>query len=288
MTPLELHKTALYKNQGALDLLDQGSELSREQLQQCFDNGSVWLESSTRPKRLRDSAAIIQPGQQLHLYCNDFTLTPCPFTPELIQDFGAFSIWNKPSGMLSQGSKWGDHWALYRWVEQQFWPDRQCFISHRLDRYTSGLIIVAHESKINKAFHQLFAERAIHKTYRAIVRGAMQPGESRTLDEAIDGKPALSQIIVLESDREKDLSLLEIHPESGRKHQIRIHLAGIDHPVLNDRNYGAPPHHGDLMLQACALEFTSPVSQQDIRIQLDEAQLLCLAPHAMDKPIDSI
>jgi tRNA pseudouridine32 synthase/23S rRNA pseudouridine746 synthase len=276
MTPVELHKTAVYKNVSALELLANSEELSPAQILQCFDNGAVWLETTGKPRRLYQSDKILQQGDKLHLYCNVATLAACPFQPELVADFEQFSIWNKPSGMLSQGSKWGDHWALYRWIKQHHWPERASYITHRLDRYTSGLMIVAHDDAINKAFHQCFEQRKIRKTYRAIVRGAMQTGKTRTIDSAIDNKPAQSEFAVLDTDTDKHLSLLEIHPETGRKHQIRIHLAGIDHPVLNDRNYGTPPHDGDLSLQASALAFTSPVDEQKINVELKPFQLLAL------------
>ena len=286
MTPLELHRSAVYKNQRALDLLDSDkadAPLSRAQIEQCFDNGAVWLEAAGKPQRLRDCAEIVPRGHKLHLYCNDATLAACPFGARLVEDFSTFSIWFKPAGMLSQGSKWGDHWALYRWIEQRVWPDRRCFITHRLDRYTSGLMIVAHDAATNQAFHQLFEQRKINKTYRAIVRGALPPDSTQTLDSAIEGKAAVSHIRVIDSDAKRDLSLLEIHPETGRKHQIRIHLAGSGHAVLNDRRYGPAPHTGDLQLQASALAFSHPLDQARIEVALPTEQLLTLAPTSGDQ-----
>ena len=268
MQPVEIHREVIYPKQTALECLSSKHELTPQQIQRCFDNGAVWLQKNGKPQRLYAADKRVQPGQTLHCYCNDSTLTDCPYRPELIEDFGSFSVWNKPAGMLSQGSKWGDHWTLYRWIEQYYWPQRDSFITHRLDRFTQGLMIVAHDAKTNQAFHRLFEQRQIEKTYRAQVRGQMTPGQQRLLQTEIDGKAASSQLKVLSVDADNNSSLVEIQPHTGRKHQIRIHLASIGHPVINDRRYGEPPYHGDLMLQACALAFNHPQERRRIDIHL--------------------
>ena len=68
------------------------------------------------------------------------------------------SIWYKPYGIYCQGSKWGDHHTIHRMAEQQL--QRPCFIVHRLDRATTGLVIVAHKKKIAAALAALFAQTA--------------------------------------------------------------------------------------------------------------------------------
>ena len=271
---LEQHCPVIYKGQKAIELLQNNETLTDEQLIRCFDNGAVWLQQAGKPQRIHDPQTPVTPGDRVHLYCNQTTLAPCPFKPALIHDFGDFSIWNKPSGMLSQGSKWGDHWALYRWVQQNHWPQRDCLISHRLDRFTNGLMIVAHSDDANKKFHRLFEERLIHKTYRAIVNGSMNPGEKITLDSPVDGKKASTRLEVLQQHPRDALSLLELKPETGRKHQIRIHLAESGHPVINDRQYASPPFSGDLMLQAGGLRFNHPIDNSVVDITLPTEALL--------------
>jgi len=275
---IEIHRQVIYKNQNAIDLLESLEELSREQLEACFKNGAVWLETAGKPQRLYNPQAILKPGHRIHCYSNLSTQAPCPLTAELVADFVDFSIWNKPSGMLCQGSKWGDHWALYRWIKHHHWPERDSFITHRLDRFTSGLVIVAHTDSINKKFHRLFENRLIKKTYRAIVSGLLTQGSQLTLDAKIDNKNAKSHIQVIDQLSSAKQSLLEIKPETGRKHQIRIHLADIGYPVVNDRNYGQPPFTGDLMLQASELEFTNPVNNKNIVARLEANKLLNFNP----------
>ncbi|MBC8211711.1 MAG: RNA pseudouridine synthase [Gammaproteobacteria bacterium] len=271
---IEVHRPVLYKQQLALDLLQHYTELTRDELLLCFDNGAVWQETRGKPQRIYDPARVLSKGHKIHLYCNHSTLSPCPFVPVLVADLERFSIWNKPSGMLSQGSKWGDHWTLYRWIKQHHWPERETFITHRLDRFTQGLMIVAHDADTNKKLHRQFEGREIQKTYRAIVQGLLAIGEQQTLTAPVDEREAETQLQVLDQRPADKLSLLEIHPKTGRKHQIRIHLAGIAHPVVNDRNYGQPPFDGDLMLQASALEFAHPQDGTPLKLELAPRDLL--------------
>ena len=274
--PIEIHTPVIYPGQHAFGLLSQQDKLSPDQIETCFKHGSVWLEMVGKPVRIYDQYTPLKPGNKLHLYCNDSTLAACPYQPQLVQDFTGFSVWVKPSGMLSQGSKWGDHWTLSQWIQHHHFTDRESFITHRLDRFTEGLMIVAHQSAINKQFHRLFEQRQIKKTYRAIVSGLMTPDESINIDTPIEQQSAVTRILVISQNSATRQSLVEINPETGRKHQIRIHLAELGHPIVNDRQYGLAPFSGDMQLQACGLEFTPPDQENLLQIRLQEDKLLAL------------
>lgn len=275
--PLEIHAEVLRNKQSAIDcLLQTKPQLDYQTLLTCIENGALWLETGKRISRLNKPDTPLKQKNRLYLYCSETTLTECPYQPQLIEDHQSFSLWFKPAGMLSQGSKWGDHWALYRWIEQHYWKDRRCFISHRLDRYTSGLMLVAHDADINRKLHRLFESRQVRKTYRAIVAGMLQAGETRYIDQAIDNKPAKTSIKSLGSNQQTRQSLLEIQPETGRKHQIRRHLSDHGFPVVNDRQYGRPPFSGDLALQASAIALKLPSLDLKLQVTLDDSILLKL------------
>lgn len=274
--PIELHQPVIYGQQSAFEVFAGNQKLTELQLEQCFNHGAVWLETAGKPRRLYDGSTRVKRGHTLHLYCNQSTLTPCPYQAQLIEDLESFSIWDKPSGMLSQGSKWGDHWTLQRWIKQQVFPKRDCLITHRLDRFTRGLMIVAHDDTINRQFHRLFEQQQIHKTYRAIVIGQLAPGEEMTINTPVQGRTAKSMLKVIDQDLQSQRSLVEIHPESGRKHQIRVHLADLGCPIEFDRLYGIEPFSGDMQLQSSQLDFKHPLNQQPLSFQLPKKDLLHL------------
>jgi tRNA pseudouridine32 synthase/23S rRNA pseudouridine746 synthase len=166
------------------------------------------------------------------------------------QQLGHLLVADKPSGLLCQPGR-GPHLAdsLLTRLRQQ-WPGAQ--LVHRLDRDTSGLVLLALDPALHRALSQLFAERLVRKTYRADVLGVpAQPAASIQLPLARRsrqpplygpdpaGKPAHTDWQLLEACGL--WSRLELQPHTGRSHQLRAHLAAIGHPILGDPLYGAQP-----------------------------------------------
>ena len=145
--PKEFHLPITQADMTAVDCLAEASGLSKQALKQAMQKGCVWLEQhNTRGdeklfiQRLRRAKRVLKVGETLHFYHDEAVLQEKPTEATLISDEGGYSIWNKPSGMRSQGSKWGDHCTLYRWAEQHLTPERPAFIVHRLDRAASGFV----------------------------------------------------------------------------------------------------------------------------------------------------
>lgn len=129
-------------------------------------------------------------------------------------------------------------------------------IVHRLDKDTSGLIIIARTNFAHSIFGQKFHDRQMHKTYHAVVQG--HPAPSGTIDLAIGRDPqvpvkmrAFTQALPAQKTRNavshyrvleyfENTALVEIKPVTGRTHQIRVHMAAIGHPILGDAVYGTP------------------------------------------------
>jgi tRNA pseudouridine32 synthase/23S rRNA pseudouridine746 synthase len=165
------------------------------------------------------------------------------------QQLGPLLVADKPSGLLCQPGR-GPHLAdsLLTRLRQQ-WPKAQ--LVHRLDRDTSGLVLLVLDPDLHRALSQLFAERLVRKSYRADVLGVpAQPAGSIHLPLARHsrqpplygpnpaGKPAHTDWHLLEA--RAGWSRLELQPHTGRSHQLRAHLAAIGHPILGDPLYGAP------------------------------------------------
>lgn len=257
----EFHLEVEESGTTAVDLLAASSGLSKQRIKLAMQRGAVWVTRRGSCRRLRRAKKALSVGDKIELYYDEKVLLSKPPTPQLIADESDYSVWFKPCGMLSQGSKWGDHCTITRWAEQQLRPERPAFVVHRLDRAATGLIIIAHTKKAAAALSALFKSRAIEKRYRVVVHGNFpQQPTPFTIDSEIEGRGAVSYLTRLAYDEEKQRSLLEVLIETGRKHQIRRHCAESGYPVVGDRLYGAGNDLEDLQLTACYLAFQCPLS----------------------------
>ncbi|MCF6281014.1 MAG: RNA pseudouridine synthase [Candidatus Polarisedimenticolaceae bacterium] len=258
----EHHCSVLNDETKAVRLLADATGLSHQSIKQVMQKGAVWLTNKQGTQRLRRADKKLNQGDELHLYYDERVLASEVAAARLIADEGAYSIWFKPYGMLCQGSKWGDHCTINRWVELNLTPQRPAFIVHRLDRAASGLIIIAHQKKTASALAELFQKRQIKKCYRVVVEGIFAArDEALHISAEIDHRPASSWVSLIEVDQSQNRSLLEVKIDTGRKHQIRRHLAGIGFPVVGDRLHGqANAASEDLQLTAYSLAFCCPLS----------------------------
>ncbi|MCW8956989.1 MAG: RluA family pseudouridine synthase [Gammaproteobacteria bacterium] len=273
-THFEHHILIIEDEPKAVEPLVRETGLSKQHLKQVMQKGAVWLSREGYTQRIRRASKPLKAGDQLHLYYDARILGSEPSIPQLIADETAYSIWYKPYGMLCQGSKWGDHCTIQRWVEGNLQPQRLAFIVHRLDRAATGLIILAHEKKTAARFSQMFSRRLLDKRYQIIVHGNFPTGpDPVTVNEPVDGKSACSHFNRIDYDSAGNRSLLEVTIESGRKHQIRRHSASLGFPVVGDRLYGQPGGDEDLQLTAWQLAFDCPLTGEHRRYQLDEARL---------------
>ncbi len=270
VSPFESHSPIVKEGVKAVTQLAEATGLSQQRIKQVMQKGGVWLTNKQGTRRLRRGDKRLKRGDELHLYYDERVLSSVVAEARLIADEEAYSVWFKPYGMLSQGSKWGDHCTINRWVEQHLLPQRPAFIVHRLDRAASGLIIIAHQKKVASALAELFQKRQIKKCYRAVVKGCFEAAEEQQhINTEIDGRPASSWVRLIELDSVNERSLLEVEIESGRKHQIRRHLAGIGFPIVGDRLYGQSGEMDeDLQLTSYSLAFYSPVSGEMKRYSL--------------------
>ncbi len=247
--------------QTAMDLLAENAPISKQKIKSALKNGAAWLESSHGIHRLRRAKKLLDKNDTLHLYYDNLIQTNAPAAAELIADEGEYSIWCKPYGMYSQGTKWGDHCTIYRWAEQHLQPQRPAFPVHRLDRAASGLMILAHTRKMAQVFSDMFKNRKIQKRYRATVEGELNNIDlPYTINTTIEDKPAVSRIISLQAQDKNTIVTIEI--ETGRKHQIRRHLSEMGYPIVGDRLYGSGESEEDLKLQAVYLKFICPITDK--------------------------
>lgn len=259
----------------ACDILALASGLSKQRIKDAMNKGAVWqVPAQGAARRLRRATARVVAGDHLKLYYDPELLQRACAEPELLMDCARYSLWYKPPGLLTQGTHYGDHCALLRRVEQWAQPRRGAWLVHRLDREAAGLILVAHDRGAAAALSALFQGRGIEKVYAVEVRGALDaPGVSRRIDLPLDGDNAVTVCQVLAYDADRDVTCLQVQLITGRKHQIRRHLAAVDHPVMGDWRYGTAG--GELQLVATVLRFSCPLSGA-----ARDFDLRCLKPAA--------
>lgn len=178
-----------------------------------------------------------------------YPMPPCPPIVHEDADIVAFS---KPSGLLCHPVGATFAWGLIN-IARDRYPGERLHLAHRLDKETSGVVVLARNDSINRDLKAAFKARRVSKTYVAIVRGELQADcvvdapIGRDPDSPIrmkmgvvaDGQQAATEFRVLK--RLRGHTLVECHPRSGRTHQIRVHLEHIDHPLLGDKIYGQEP-----------------------------------------------
>ena len=226
-----------------------------------MSKGAVWYEQGKRVQRLRRVKKVLPSGCKLHLYYDEHVLTITPNVPTLIYDAKQYSVWYKPYGLLSQGSKWGDHCTLIRHAETTLTPQRQAFVVHRLDRAAQGLMVIAHGKSAAATLSAQFQDRKTSKRYHLLVAGEFSDQPVSCI-EPIDGKAASSHFERLRYNASNNESLLAVDIETGRKHQIRKHAQFLGHPIIGDRLYGNVDNNEtrNLQLVSVNLGFDCPIN----------------------------
>jgi len=204
-----------------------------------------------------------------------------------------YVVINKPAGVLTHASTCGETLTVTAWIREHFPetvtvgdnPRQRPGIVHRLDKDTSGLLVIARTQRAFEHLKRQFAGGEISKMYAAVVCGTMRQRKG-TIDKPIGlkagttkrtvhggkmVKTAVTEFVVRKTFQRagKTFSLLDIHPLTGRTHQIRVHLNAVDHPVAGDTLYGGKNAAGSaprLMLHARSIEF-SDVSGKRIRVE---------------------
>ena len=209
---------------------------------------------------------------------------PCPGLPIVYEDEDILVI-DKPSGLLTIASATEKKRTAYYKLTaclQEREGEARVFIVHRLDQGTSGLLVFAENETVKHALQGSWSE--VRKRYRAIVEGVPQKSSGtisgylceskihRVYSVATDteaGKYAETEYKLVRTEGE--YSLLEVIPVTGRKNQIRVHLADLGHPVVGDKKYGAKTDPiRRLALQSCFLAFVHPTSGKPMEFSLEQ------------------
>ncbi len=180
---------------------------------------------------------------------------------------------DKPSGLLSVPGRIHNDSALSRALEKV----PRAYACHRLDMDTSGLMIIALRRSAEREIKRQFRERLIRKTYIAVVWGQLPDDQGqieaplsrvagplpRSVVDHDNGRSAFTRYEVIA--RQADRTVLKLTPQTGRSHQLRVHMAELGHPIIGDRFYGDDSSPQDrLHLHAASLQFAHPYTGEPV------------------------
>lgn len=176
--------------------------------------------------------------------------------PTIIAETDEYFVVSKPAGYAVE--RQNDLPSLYQWLLQKYGfleKLERGGVVHRLDVETSGLVVWAKTATAQSELKLLWQGRQVEKTYLALVIGETEPAGTIDLNIERDNKNDRQKVAMLMTEKsrpalttykqlavgewgEKKLSLLEVHPITGRTHQIRVHLKAVGHPIIGDKLYG--------------------------------------------------
>ncbi|WP_342154498.1 RluA family pseudouridine synthase [Joostella sp. CR20] len=177
---------------------------------------------------------------------------------------------HKPAGILVSGNHFKTiAQALPQNLQKSKLPDvAKPQPVHRLDYPTTGILLAGKTHESIRKLNKLFEDKQLIKTYYAITIGKMN--SEGVITTPVDGKNAVSEFTVIKSVASKKyevLNLVKLHPKTGRKHQLRKHMAHIGNPILGDKDYGIEGlvlHKKGLYLHAYSLEFIHPFTNEKL------------------------
>ncbi len=263
-------------------------DLSRSKIQNYIKSGNIKINDSEKK-----SSYLLREGDKIDFEFpqnEDLKILPQNIKLDIIYEDENMLVVNKPSGMLTHPTTIERENTLVNALLYKYGNnlsdingDFRRGILHRLDRNTSGLLMIAKNNDAHEFLARQIKEHTITKKYRAIVKGNIEkdkfeinepigrnPNQPHKMMVKADGKPSTTKVKILE--RFKDATYVELELITGRTHQIRVHMNYIKHPIFNDTLYGAGMAKiktDEQVLQSFYLRFTKPFGNEIIELQIE-------------------
>lgn len=242
---------------------------TKSALKKVLKKGSVTVNNS-----VASTATLISGGETICLSIPENTepKKKLVFPLKVLFEDDYIAVIHKPAGILVSGNSFK---TIANALPQNIQPSILSDATvpqpvHRLDYATTGVLLVGKTSNSIRILNNLFANKQVSKTYYSITIGQMNA--SGIIDTNIDDKKSLTEYKVIESvtsERFDYLNLVKLNPKTGRRHQLRKHLASIGNPILGDKDYGIEGlvlKGKGLYLHAYSLEFEHPFTKNKLKV----------------------
>ena len=263
-------------------LSSQLVSLSRTKIHSLIKEGLVLIDS-----KLKKSSFLISPGQQISIILKEEKkeLKPFDFKVKIIYEDSDLIVVDKPSGLVVHPPQEGYHKTLVNalvFLKKELSSSANTLrpgVVHRLDKETSGAMVLAKNEYSYNSLVGQFKERKVFKKYRAIVWGRIKKEKmlidlplTRDTKNRLKMKVSFLKAKQARTDLEvlthlEDSTYLSLKPQTGRMHQIRVHLKFLGFPIVGDKKYGIKDNYNELFLHAKELRFTHPREAKLLKFQ---------------------
>lgn len=269
------------KESELLEYLYENLDMPKKRIKQYLVHGAIYVNNN----RIKQYNYRLLPGMNIMIDTDSKNKKTLPF--EILFEDDQIIVVNKPSGLLTIATTKEKDKTLYHIVREYLISkdkNAKVFIVHRLDKDTSGIVLLAKNEKIKNQLQENWNDYVSLREYVAVVHGQLKEESGRIVQNLMEtktnlvyvskhgeGKEAITNYKVIKEN--KDYSLVSVNIETGRKNQIRVAFQTLRHPIVGDKKYGEKTDKETrLYLHANRLKVYYPVIKKDILFETSNPQ----------------
>ncbi|MBR5370144.1 MAG: RluA family pseudouridine synthase [Bacilli bacterium] len=269
-------KIIVNKEGQLLNYLYENLDMPKKRVKQYLTHGSIYVNNS----KVTQFDYKVVPGMNIVIDTNNKSKSELPF--DIIFEDNHIIVVNKPSGLLSIATEKEKEKTLFHIVREYLVSKdkyAKVFIVHRLDKDTSGIVVLAKDEKTKNKLQENWNEYVSLREYVAVVHGKLKNKEDRIIQRLkenktnlvyvskdVDAKEAITNYkVIKETD---NYSMVSINIETGRKNQIRVAFSTLKNPIVGDKKYGEKDNENRLYLHANRLKMYYPELKKDILFEI--------------------